>query len=260
MPYTFTDVDPKPQQQGQHPNTPAPLTAISISPVLPPTTVLLLDYVSAISILLSTHYQTPAPDQCYTIAAYLECIYRQYQAFHNGGTIVHHPEETLLDSVPVVGREILCLRPNAHRRHTGYLIKPTMGRTFSGAIYTTRQKLINLADMLPEDQPRSASLFRPFHQYRMHYLEEPEHFSDLRAFNQIYDQQSMPEILISETQLWLAFTPMFCSLLASATGVNPHGVSQFTAAMFHQNRVVIWAHNWYMLLQGAPKEYFVYSP
>ncbi|KAG8716521.1 hypothetical protein FRC08_009338 [Ceratobasidium sp. 394] len=226
----------------------------------PASPVLHTDHISAIHYLLGTVNDPPTPQQCNQLASYLETIHTEFKAFHNGGIEMPRPDLSVLERAPTIPEDINFIPPSLGQGPGTYQLQYTMAGALNHATFMVHNQLVHLNHVLfSRHLTRSDSVYQPFHRCNMMYVEEPEQLQNRLAFNQVYVTLSELENLVSDTQLWLAFTPMFCSLMACAQGVFPMTVRHFRPEMFWRNRVALLAHNWYMSQKGAPKEYIVFG-
>ncbi|KAG9100475.1 hypothetical protein FRC06_004106 [Ceratobasidium sp. 370] len=228
--------------------------------VLPPTTKIYINQCHAIHFLLTGPEEEPTSELCTEIANYLAVIHKEFQVFHNGGSTVHWPDLCALERAPTVLADVLVLQPTVNRAHEAYQLDWGMATDLNDAVFEVRVMLMHLNDVVPKQQePRCRSLYTCFQQHQMQHVPEPDKLRSRVMFGSLY--RSLPELeaVVSETQLWLAFTPMFCSLMASACGLDPISVARFRPSMFRNNRLALLAHNWYMGLRQAPLAYTVWG-
>ncbi|KAG9095553.1 hypothetical protein FS749_010235 [Ceratobasidium sp. UAMH 11750] len=234
---------------------------VAVTRFLPFTTALPFDTVHLLEYLLSTTEEAPLPHLCHAIAEYLTTIHREYKAFHNGGLADYNPALSVLERAPVVPGDIVELPPSANTQEPQHMIHLNMAAPLSGWVYFIRSILVRLNNQMPMSGLDSQQgLYIVFHQSRMCYVEMPDELEHLDGFAQLFGSTSAAEKMISDAQLWIAFTPALCSLLATAKQVTPLGIQMFCPWMFRSNRLIVEAHNWYMELKGAPRQYLIAVP
>ncbi|KAG9088397.1 hypothetical protein FS749_002190 [Ceratobasidium sp. UAMH 11750] len=228
---------------------------------LPHTTFLTPDNKVAIEFLMITQELPPSIHTCRHLASYFGQIYKEYCVFHNGGVPTYNPNLSVLQRTPTAPEDIDILPPNTNRDFPLYRITPTMAGALNHAVFLVRRQLTYLEDVVPRRNPPPGLQLpsSPFALCGMQFIEEPEGLQNPHAFSQLFKDKSQLETLVAETQLWLAFMPMLCSLLSCAEALPAENVQHFNSVMFQHNHIAIQAHNWYMGLKKAPKEYAIFG-
>lgn len=192
---------------------------------------------------------------CHEIADYLILIHDKYRAFHNGGHSRSMLGLGLLARPPSVPEDIEPIPPLGPDGQMPFKLRLHMTQVLGHAVKQTilhLEQLANLCNMEPNPALEGYNpLYRMFHLHHVPYLEEAEAAKNLSYLDQVFDNISHAEAAVAETQLWVAFMPMLCGLLACVAQA-PAEVSQFQVENFQYNRVAVKAHNWYMGMIDAP--------
>ncbi|KAG8713189.1 hypothetical protein FRC08_013591 [Ceratobasidium sp. 394] len=203
---------------------------------------------------LSTH-------DCIELAQYLILIHDNYQAFHNGNSLENPATVSPLVRAPIVGHDLLALRRGGRRTGRYRLTFPTQ-YMFSYALNCVFALLRDLQNAtggpVPIDGDDAFQPYSAFIRHRMPYLPLPVDLQDrgTAAFGQALPSLTSAQMLLNEAQLWIGFTPLFCSLLAQALQLDIPSCPPFTAHMFSLNPIAVKAHNWCMELSDAPVDFY----
>ncbi|KAF8594894.1 hypothetical protein BDV93DRAFT_515408 [Ceratobasidium sp. AG-I] len=199
----------------------------------------------------------------YDIADYLVTIHDKYTCFHNGGIPQAAPQLSVLERAAVVGLDIIEHTPQEDKRgdlQGDYSLCPEAIQGLSHAITKTSTMLhqvCNAAMPASEMEEWANDPYKAFRYHHMLYVSEPDCVRNIASLTQHYRHKCTLETVVNETQLWVAFTQLSCSLLALAKSLDCPDVRFFDAEMFRRCHVAVKAHNWYMEEAAAPEDYIL---
>ncbi|KAG8709662.1 hypothetical protein FRC08_018183 [Ceratobasidium sp. 394] len=198
---------------------------------------------------------------CTELAQYLILIHDNYQAFHNGSASADPATVSPLVRAPIVGHDLLALRRGGRRTGRFRLTFPTryMFCDALNCIFALLRDLERATGGPVLMNGGSASQFHSaFISHRMPYLPLPIDLQDwgTAAFGRTLPSLATAQMLLNDTQLWVAFTPLFCGLLARALQLDIPSCPPFTAYTFGLSPIAVQAHNWYMELNNAPVDLY----
>ncbi|KAG9081057.1 hypothetical protein FS749_007834 [Ceratobasidium sp. UAMH 11750] len=198
---------------------------------------------------------------CIELAQHLILIHDNYQAFHNGNSLADPATVSPLVRAPIVGHDLLALRRGGRRTGRFRLTFPTqyMYCYALDCIFALLRDLERATGgPIPMDGGDAVQLHSAFIRHRMPYLPLPIDLQDwgIAVFGRSLPSLASAQMLLNEAQLWIAFTPLFCSLLTQAQQLDTPSCPPFTAYMFGLNPIAVQAHNWYMELSKAPVDLY----
>ncbi|KAG8721322.1 hypothetical protein FRC08_014060 [Ceratobasidium sp. 394] len=209
----------------------------------------------------SNEHEAISAQDCVELAQYLILIHDSYQAFHNSSPSADPATASPLVRAPIVGHDLLALRRGRRRTGRFRITFPTryMFCCALNCIFALLRELDRATGgPVPMDGGDAFHLYSAFISRRMPYLPLPIDLQDwgTAAFGRAFPSLATAQMLLNETQLWIAFTPLLCSLLARALQLDIPSCPPFTAYMFDLNPIAVQAHNWYMELSNAPVDLY----
>ncbi|KAG8717233.1 hypothetical protein FRC08_007932 [Ceratobasidium sp. 394] len=196
---------------------------------------------------------------CIELARYLILIHDNYQAFHNGGSSADPSTVSPLVRAPIVGHDLLALRRGRSSRFRLTFPTQYMFRCALNGVFAVLRDLEHATGgPVRLDGGDGFELHSAFINSRMPYLPLPVDLEDGGpiAFGRACPSLASAQMLVNDAQLWIAFTPLLCSLLARALRLEIASCPPFTGTMFGWNPITVQAHNWYMELKEAPVELY----
>ncbi|KAF8594870.1 hypothetical protein BDV93DRAFT_515427 [Ceratobasidium sp. AG-I] len=216
-----------------------------------------------IPLLVNPNSEILGPQECRDIADYLFTIHDKFKHFHHGGVLVPAPHLSVLERAPTVGLDVIEHHPEedeAGHLHQMYSLRQENVYALSHAVSKTAFQLQQIYGRITPMSKRLQEGADPYDAFRrcsMYYVDEPESVTDITIYTRQYQHLSGLQTIVGETQLWVAFTQLLCSLLVKAEFVACPGVRFFEVDMFRKSFLAVQAHNWYMELLGASDDHMI---
>lgn len=218
-------------------------------------------HVRSIQILLGhipPNDNDPDRNDYYDVAMYLVVLHNYYLAHHNNPP-VYRLQQSVLERGPSVEHDLdQVIMTGIDCNVTAWQLKPEVGLAITHAIFLVQHDLSHLDSvrLMPHVAPRPDPLFpAPFFLNSMNCMPTPEAVRQPSVFAELYRHRRNIFQHITETQLWVAFMPLLCNLLASAKNLDHY--EQFQPGYFRGCFLAVQAHNHYMESKQAPESFFI---
>lgn len=200
----------------------------------------------------------PDHNDYYDLAMYLVVLHNYYLEHHNNPP-VYVPHQTILERGPSVQNDLDLIVMDSADNLTRWQLKPELGLAITRGIFRVQHDLSHLdhIPLLPHVNPLHANPLFPstFFLDGMHCIQTPMAVRKPSVFAALYPHCRQIFHHITETQLWVAFMPLLCNLLASAR--NSNNYEHFQPEYFRGCFLAVEAHNHYMESLEAPDEFYI---